>query len=513
MTSPNYYTDIFDNGGVHYNSGVNNKAVYLMVDGGTFNGKTITGIGWDKTAAIYYEAATNLITSGSDYSDLYYALGQACINLTGGALGITPTDCLQVKNATEAVEMNLQPVPNFNPDAPVCSPMQPINDALFDNLESGLSNWTFNNGTYVRWQRDSSFFGPFAHSGLHSLYADDVPDEVTDATARLASVTVPANAYLHFSHAYDFENFPPEYYDGGVIEYSTNGGGSWQDASPLIVNNSYTGTISPDYGNPLGGRSAFVGTSHGYVSTRLNLSSLAGQNVMFRWRMGLDFIGYGMGWWVDDVRIYTCVAPTFVDVPFDYSTTLGGITYYLHDYIEALYDAGYTAGCLASPLSYCPNNTMTRAESAVFMLRGEFGSGYVPPVAPWGSFADDWSPGPWAEKWAEGMLDAAMTAGCQASPLKFCPWDLLPREQAAVFGLRMMHGMSYTPPAATGTLFADMTDTGYWGTKWAERAYVDGLIPACGTSGGKPMFCPNDLFTRAWGAYLIVKAKGMTPTP
>ena len=156
-----------DNGGVHYNSGVNNKAVFLMVDGGTFNGQTVTGLGCDKIADIYYEAATNLLTSGSDYSDLYYALNQACINLTGGALGITATNCLQVKNATEAVEMNLQPVPNFNPNAPVCNPMQPANDVLFDDLESGLSNWTFNNGAYVRWQRDSSYFGPFAHSGLH----------------------------------------------------------------------------------------------------------------------------------------------------------------------------------------------------------------------------------------------------------------------------------------------------------------------------------------------------------
>ncbi len=77
----------------------------------------------------------------------------------------------------------------------------------------------------------------------------------------------------------------------------------------------------------------------------------------------------------------------------------------------------------------------------------------------------------------------------------------------------MMHGMSYTPDPALGTVFADMTDTGYWGTKWAEQAYLDGLIPACGTSGGKPMFCPNDLFTRAWGAYLIVKAKNLTLTP
>ncbi len=513
MTSPYYYTGSGDNGGVHYNSGVNNKAVFLMVDGGTFNGRTITGIGWEKTAAVYYEAATNLLTSGSDYSDLYYALNQACINKTGPALGITPTDCLQVQNAALAVEMNLQPVPNFNPDAPVCSPMQPPNDALFDGLESGTSNWTFNNGAYTRWQRDSSFYGPFAHSGAHSLYADDAPDVVTDATARLASVTVPANAYLHFSHSFDFDQWAGTYYDGGVLEYSTNGGSTWQDATALIVNNGYNGTITSGYGNPLSGRQAFVGTSHGYISTRLNLSSLAGQTVTFRWRLGLDDSFYVMGWWVDDVRIYTCVVPTFTDVPFDYSVVLGGITYYLHDYIEALYDAGYTAGCLTGPLRYCPDNTMNRAESAVFMLRGEFGSGYVPPAAPWGSFADDWSPGLWAEKWAEGMLDAAMTAGCQTSPLRFCPWDLLPREQAAVFGLRMKYGMTHIPPPASGTLFADMTDTGYWGTKWAEQAYNDGLIPACGTSGGKPMFCPNDLFTRAWGAYLIVKAKGMTPTP
>src|SRR5678815_5047966 len=77
-----YYDDYWDNGGVHTNSGVNNKAVYLMVDGGTFDTRTITGLGWDKVAAIYYEANTNLLTSGSDYSDLYYAIQQACANLS-----------------------------------------------------------------------------------------------------------------------------------------------------------------------------------------------------------------------------------------------------------------------------------------------------------------------------------------------------------------------------------------------------------------------------------------------
>jgi hypothetical protein len=40
----------------------------------------------------------------------------------------------------------------------------------------------------------------------------------------------------------------------------------------------------------------------------VDLSSLAGQNVMFRWRMGLDTGGNDFGWWLDDVRIYTCSA-------------------------------------------------------------------------------------------------------------------------------------------------------------------------------------------------------------
>jgi len=79
-----------------------------------------------------------------------------------------------------------------------------------------------------------------------------------------------------------------------------------------------------------------------------------------------------------------------------------------------------------------------------------------------------------------------------------------------VFGLRLKYGNGYAPPARTGTVFADLTDTGFWGTGWAEQAYADGLIPACGTSGGKPKFCPNALVTRSFGASVIVKAKNLT---
>src|SRR6185503_8473506 len=61
-------------------------------------------------------------------------------------------------------------------------------------------------------------------------------------------------------------------------------------------------------------RLGFVGDSHGYISTRLNLASLAGQAVTFRWTMGLDDTGYAGGWWLDDVKVYTCgAAPLLVN--------------------------------------------------------------------------------------------------------------------------------------------------------------------------------------------------------
>ena len=199
---------------------------------------------------------------------------------------------------------------------------------------------------------------------------------------------------------------------------------------------------------------------------------------------------------------YTMGQPSsFMDVP---------ITHPYKEDIETLYANGLTAGCVTSPLKFCPDQIMDRAQSAVFMLRGSLGVDYEPPAVASHIFVDNWSPGLWAEKWAEGMLNEGLTSGCLASPLKFCPWDQTPREQAAIFGLRLKYGNNYNPPPATGTLFADMTDTDYYATRWAEQAYKDDLIPACGTSSGKPKFCPKELVTRGLGAHIVVQAKDLT---
>jgi len=69
-----------DFGGVHTNSGVGNKLCYLLTDGDTFNGWTITGLG-GQVIYLYYEAQTHLLTSSSNWNDLYYALRQGVLNL------------------------------------------------------------------------------------------------------------------------------------------------------------------------------------------------------------------------------------------------------------------------------------------------------------------------------------------------------------------------------------------------------------------------------------------------
>ena len=104
MSSPYWYTGSGDHGGVHTNSGVGNKTAYLMTDGDTFNGYTVTGIGWAKTAQIFYYTNVYLLTASSNYAALGHALVQACANLTG-YYGITAADCAQVSIAAYATEI------------------------------------------------------------------------------------------------------------------------------------------------------------------------------------------------------------------------------------------------------------------------------------------------------------------------------------------------------------------------------------------------------------------------
>jgi hypothetical protein len=189
--------------------------------------------------------------------------------------------------------------------------------------------------------------------------------------------------------------------------------------------------------------------------------------------------------------------PTFVDVSFSHP-------YY--DEIEALYRAGYTAGCNTDPLMYCPDATMNRAESAVFVERGIHDAAYDPPGPATQVFAD-LGLDSWASKWVNGLWQDQYTAGCGTNPLVYCPLQGHTRAEGCVFYLRMLHGAAYEPPQPAARVFSDVP-LDAWYAKWAQAAYEAGLITACQTSP-EMRFCPGDPLSRGLAAYMMSKAKGL----
>jgi photosystem II stability/assembly factor-like uncharacterized protein len=99
-------------------------------------------------------------------------------------------------------------------------------------------------------------------------------------------------------------------------------------------------------------------------------------------------------------------------------------------FIEQLFADGITGGCGGG--NYCPTNSVTRAQMAVFLLRAKFGSGYAPPPAT-GVF-NDVPVGSFADAFIEQMAAEGITGGCGNG--NFCPNDPITRAQMAVFLVR-----------------------------------------------------------------------------
>ena len=313
MTDPQFWCDPQDGGGVHSNSGVPNHAYALMVDGGTYNSKTISGIGLTKAAKIQYRALSTYLTSGSGFLDDYAALNQSCTDLVGSS-GITAADCTQVNNALLAVEITNRWSCSGAATVPLACPLPGTSPTTtyFEGFEAS-PNWTSSSNQSTKWVPSDT---GFAKSGQRMASGPDSATNLDTALTMNSAVSIPTAGRLIFDQAFDLEPG----FDGGVLEYSANGGASWTDAGSLIDGGqAYNATTGGS--NPMGSRSAFSRTSYGYTTTRLNLASLAGQNVKFRFRLGTDSSIFFLGWLVDNVRIYSCVQssppPSATDGDFD----------------------------------------------------------------------------------------------------------------------------------------------------------------------------------------------------
>ncbi|HTR02386.1 MAG TPA: S-layer homology domain-containing protein [Thermoanaerobaculia bacterium] len=184
------------------------------------------------------------------------------------------------------------------------------------------------------------------------------------------------------------------------------------------------------------------------------------------------------------------VGGSFPDVP---NTLL------FYPFVETLFHNGVTGGCAGG--NYCPANSVTRAQMAVFLLKAEHGSGYTPPVCG-GIFLDVACPSPFAD-WIERLSAEGITGGCGSG--NYCPDNPVTRRQMAVFLLKTSLGSSYVPPDAQG-IFTDVpADDNF--APWIEDLYNREITGGCQAS--PLMYCPDNPNTRGQMAVFLVKSFGL----
>lgn len=322
MTSPLYVTaDINDDSGaVHANSGVGNKAAYLISQGGTFNGVQVAGIDvgdpmLTKTATLYTEVIKRL-TSGSEYADLARVLTATCNELAAaGTAGFTSSDCGSVRAAVRATEMSSPPADPAAAaaEAPDSCPAGTFKQMRFRDDDGTSNRWSVGK----LWQHAPSNGIPgYASSGRQSWFGYDPDpgyygDPYTSTLHPITGVNVPRGqrTYLYFKHAYVFEWYdatastPARYPDGGIVSVDVANGTGWKPTTTALswVNGprkKVTGSGTT--------RTGFGGDSHGYGSSRVDLTPLAGHKIRPQWTVVGDGSGSYYGWWLDDIQIYSC---------------------------------------------------------------------------------------------------------------------------------------------------------------------------------------------------------------
>ena len=372
VTSTLYACGAEDGGGVHTNSGVPNHAYALAVDGGTFNGQTITGIGLTKAAAIWFRAESVYQTPSTNFAAHDQAIATSCSDLidqniyepktntttrTISPEKITPQNCVEVHKAMLAVEMS-SPVPcNFPPllnpaTPPLCAGLQTI---FSENWESGVfGGWTLasvgekNNAAGVivpnpdwpgtNWVISSTL--PDGHVGKAAFAIDSMGGSCGaggDISGHFAIISppivVPAGANglkATFDHYVQTETG----FDGGNLFVSVNGGNFTLVPQGNYIFNAPNTQLNPAVNpggsastNPKAGEYAWTGSNqiNGFGSwgtTIVDLSTIAhpGDTIKLKFDFGQDGCGGANGWFVDNVRVFNCptLAAPVLSVGADY---------------------------------------------------------------------------------------------------------------------------------------------------------------------------------------------------
>ena len=189
------------------------------------------------------------------------------------------------------------------------APTGPITvGTLTETFEGALSSGGFDNAGWthaalsgaVDWAQSTAQ----SQTPTHSWFSASQTSASHRALVSPSFVPQPSTT-LSFWHTYAFES-STTCYDGGTLEISTNGGGTWT----VVPDGAFTaglfnGTVSGSSSNPIGGLRAWChGTIGAMTQVNVNLGSYVGSaDAKLRWHAGDDVSLNVTGWYVDSVTI------------------------------------------------------------------------------------------------------------------------------------------------------------------------------------------------------------------
>jgi hypothetical protein len=231
---------------------------------------------------------------------------------------MTSANCRSVHKATLATRLRTTPPrAKQRPDAPMTCPQGagPVR-VLFDSEKRGAPADKFDAGSTWLRAPNSVLFPPVpanATSGHRSWFSVE-PQDVTVSSLRMHPVALPAGhpAYLWFQQWRDLDaatRFDGHHdnFDGGTVEVADATLGHRPKAAERMpwVNGPHD-RLSHQFENPAGGRISFSRDSRGYLASRLALTRYAGHATSPQFTMNTDNNSIEVGWYLDDIRVYTC---------------------------------------------------------------------------------------------------------------------------------------------------------------------------------------------------------------
>ncbi|HEX5222700.1 MAG TPA: hypothetical protein VFZ59_24300 [Verrucomicrobiae bacterium] len=168
-------------------------------------------------------------------------------------------------------------------------------------LPSGWTTTTSGAGSAWVTQAASSDTSP------NSIFSSSVGSVGYSDLISPAFAVAEGQAQLSFRTAYNLESGSGGVgYDGGVLDIKI-GSDPFVDivaAGGSFVSGGYNTVIDNTFESPIAGRSAWSGSSGGYITTLLNLPAAAsGKMVQFRWRNASDNGNPVVGWRIDSITV------------------------------------------------------------------------------------------------------------------------------------------------------------------------------------------------------------------